>query len=89
MTRPRRTFSRTAAALEAYDAAGDRLEAVDAKDEAACAAVVEAWDARLAEVGEAFALDTIDINPNGVGTFQHFGHLVKFARKCVEAAACS
>lgn len=87
MTRPRRTFTRTAAALAAYDAAGDALETVDAKDEAACTAVVEAWDATLAAVGEAFAADTLDINPNGVGTFQHFGHLVKFARQCVAASA--
>jgi len=70
----RRTFTRTEAALAAYDAAGEAMDVLPAEATSADAlAVVRAWDAALAAAGEAFAADTLDINPNGVGTFQHFG----------------
>lgn len=78
---PPRTFPRTAIALRAYEAAG---EALDAATNENAAEVVAAWDAALQAVGEAFAADTIDINPNGVGLpWKHFHVEIKFARSLV------
>lgn len=53
-------LTRTRAALAAYDAAGEFLEAATTQAEAT--AVAEAYEAARAAVGDAFAADTADRN---------------------------
>ena len=55
-------FTRTAAALAAYDAAGEAMDRADPKSHRECAEAVEGWDAALRAVAEAFADDTADVN---------------------------
>ena len=79
-----RDFTRTRAALAAYDAAGDAMDAHprDASNEAALA-VIAAWDAALMAVAEAFADDTADVNARATALegWSHFNHMVKSARQ--------
>jgi hypothetical protein len=76
-----RSFTRTAAALAAYDAAGEAMDV--AVTDAECVAAVEAWDRGLRLVAEAFADDTADINDRALvlSGFQHNGADLKFARR--------
>lgn len=78
-----RDFTRTAAALAAYDAAGEGMDRADPKSDRECAEAVSAWDAALRSVGEAFADDTADINDRAEvlrGFRQHNGADLKHAR---------
>lgn len=80
-----RTFTRTAAALAAYDAAGDAVDQVDLTNHEACAVGLTAWDAALRAVGEAFADDTADINDRALVLegfrFHHFDADLRHARR--------
>jgi hypothetical protein len=79
-----RDFSRTAAALAAYDAAGEAMDRVDPADAAACLTAVAAWDAALRTVAEAVADDTADVNDRAVvlaGFGSHSGIDLRTARQ--------
>jgi hypothetical protein len=79
-----RDFTRTAAALAAYDAAGEAMDRVDPRDGGACLAAVAAWDAALRAVAEAVADDTSDVNDRAVvlaGFGSHRGIDLRMARQ--------
>ncbi len=78
-----RHFKRTAAALAAYDAAGEAMDRADPGDQVACSGAVAGWDAALRGVAEAFADDTANINDRVevLRGFQHNSADLEFARR--------